>query len=285
MTAASSTWLITGASSGLGKSLVLEALKAGHRVIGTTRDITKAKTACPEFSAKGGIWMELDPAQKDAQDQFAKCAQEYDVDVLVNNAGYAFIGGVEDTSEIEVRDQMEVNFYGPLRAVRGCLPVMRAKGSGHIVLISSGAGFIARPGRGTYSASKFAIEAMHESLSHEVRTLGIKILIVEPGAFRTPFSSRILTPALFKDGFSEGYKGTAVEQMISGSRQITSISDFAKGDPDKAAQAIIQATATGYDFLRMPLGTDCVVALETKIGELQRDLEATRSIAASTDAE
>ena len=97
MTAASSTWLITGASSGLGKSLVLEALKAGHRVIGTTRDITKAKTACPEISAKGGIWVELDPSQKNAQDRFAKCAQEYDVDVLVNNAGYAFIGGVEDT--------------------------------------------------------------------------------------------------------------------------------------------------------------------------------------------
>ncbi|PYI05573.1 NAD(P)-binding protein [Aspergillus sclerotiicarbonarius CBS 121057] len=284
MTVASSTWLITGASSGLGKSLALEALKTGHRVVGTSRDITKAKTACPEFSAKGGIWIELDPAHKDAQDQFAKCAQEYDVDVLVNSAGYAFIGGVEDTSETEVRDQMEVNFYGPLRTVRACLPIMRAKKSGHIVLISSGAGYVnSRPGRGTYAASKFAIEAMHESLSHEVRTLGIKVLIVEPGAFRTPFSTSIRNPALFEKGFSEGYKGTAVDQMVSGFRQITSISDFAKGDPDKAAQAIVQATATGYDYLRMPLGTDCVVELENRIGELQRDLEATRAIATSTD--
>ncbi|RAL05333.1 SDR family oxidoreductase [Aspergillus ibericus CBS 121593] len=285
MAATSSTWLITGASSGLGKSLALEALKAGHRVIGTSRNISKAKTACPEFSDKGGIWIEADPAQKDAQDQFAKCAQEYDVDVLVNNAGYAFIGGVEDTSETEVRDQMEVNFYGPLRTVRACLPVMRAKGSGHIVLISSGAGFMARPGRGTYSASKFAIEAIHESLSHEVRNLGVKVLIVEPGAFRTPFSTRILTPALYKNGFSEGYKGTAVEQMVSWFRRITSISEFANGDPDKAAQAIIQVITRGYDYLRMPLGTDCVVALESKIGELQKNLEATRSIATSTDVD
>jgi len=155
-----STWLITGASSGFGKSLALEALEAGYKVIGTTRDVGKAETSCPDFSAKGGIWMGLDPAQKNAFDQFAKCSQEHNVDVLVNNAGYAFIGGVEDTrsvpftfcakscllihmrSEDEVRDQMEVNFFGPLRTVRACLPAMRAKGSGNIVLISSGAGYV-----------------------------------------------------------------------------------------------------------------------------------------------
>lgn len=98
MTAARpSTWLITGASSGIGKSLASEALKAGYKVIGTTRDVSKAEISCPDFSAKGGIWMGLDPAQKNAFDQFAKCSQEHDVDVLVNNAGYAFIGGVEDT--------------------------------------------------------------------------------------------------------------------------------------------------------------------------------------------
>jgi NAD(P)-dependent dehydrogenase (short-subunit alcohol dehydrogenase family) len=156
-----STWLITGASSGFGKSLALQALNAGYKVIGTTRDVSKAQISCPDFSAKGGIWMCLDPAQKNAFDQFAKCSQEHNVDVLVNNAGYAFIGGVEDTrsvsffaafhcakscvlihvcSEDEVRDQMEINFYGPLRAVRACLPAMRVKGSGNIVLISSGAG-------------------------------------------------------------------------------------------------------------------------------------------------
>lgn len=145
--------------------------------------------------------------------------------------------------------------------------------------------FIARPARGTYSASKFAIEAVHESLSYEVKTLGIKVLIVEPGAFRTLFSSRILTPTQFEDGFSEGYKGTPVEQMVAGSRQIMSIPDFVKGDPDKAAQAIVKATITGYDYLRLPLGNDCVVALESKIGQLQQDLEATRPIATATDVD
>ncbi|KAL4928669.1 SDR family oxidoreductase [Aspergillus undulatus] len=280
-----STWLITGASSGLGRSLALAALESKHKVIGTTRDVEKAKEAFPEFSVKGGIWVELDPGAEDAYEAFAKCAQEHDVDVLVNNAGYAFIGGVEDTSESDVRAQMEVNFYGSLRAVRACLPVLRAKSSGQVILISSGAGFIARPSRGIYSASKFAIEAMHEALSYEVKDLGIKVLIVEPGAFKTSFASRVLTPTYLENGFSEGYKGTEVEQMVNIARGWTDASEFLKGDPDKAARAIVQAANTDHDYLRLPLGPDCVAALETKIGQLQKDLEATRSVANSTDAD
>ena len=118
-----------------------------------------------------------------------------------------------------------------------------------------------------------------------MNTFGIKVLIVEPGAFRTPFSSRIITPTQFNscDGFSEAYKGTAVEQMISGTRKMMSIPDFVKGDPDKATRAIIQAVIHGHENLRLPLGKDCVAALESKIGELQRDLEATRLIATATD--
>lgn len=91
------TWLITGASSGFGKSLALAALQAGHIVIGTSRDIKNAETSCPDFSAHGGLWMKLDPAQKEAFDEVTRCSREHDIDVLVNNAGYAFIGGVEDT--------------------------------------------------------------------------------------------------------------------------------------------------------------------------------------------
>lgn len=147
--------------------------------------------------------------------------------------------------------------------------------------------FIARPGRAWYSASKFAIEAVHESLSYEVKTFGIKVLIVELGAFQTPFSSRIITPAQYEssNGFSEAYKGTAVEQMLALFQNITSIPDWAKGDPDKAAGAIIKTVIGGHDYLRMPLGNDCVTALESKIGELQSDLEATRPIATAMDTD
>ncbi|GKZ86429.1 hypothetical protein AnigIFM56816_001657 [Aspergillus niger] len=284
------TWLITGASSGLGKAIANEALNANHRVIGTTRDIDQAEASYPDFSVNGGIWIRLDPAQDDAYDRFSELAVEYSVDVLVNSAGYAFIGGVEDTSEEEVRAQMEVNFYGPLRAVRACLPVMREKGSGHIILISSGAGFIARPGRATYAASKFGIEAIHESLSQEVKDFGIKVLIVEPGAFRTPFPGRQVFPKGpgLEKGYSDVYKGTPVEKMIELSRDMDSATEWIKGDPEKAARAVVVAVDNGYDgyeFLRMPLGKDCVRVLEEKIAALRSDLEATREVAMGTDGD
>ncbi|GLA34155.1 hypothetical protein AnigIFM63309_005575 [Aspergillus niger] len=284
------TWLITGASSGLGKAIALEALNANHRVIGTTRDIDQAEASYPDFSVNGGIWIRLDPAQDDAYNRFSELAVEYSVDVLVNSAGYAFIGGVEDTSEEEVRAQMEVNFYGPLRAVRACLPVMREKGSGHIILISSGAGFIARPGRATYAASKFGIEAIHESLSQEVKDFGIKVLIVEPGAFRTPFPGRQVFPKGpgLEKGYSDVYKGTPVEKMIELSQDMDTATEWIKGDPEKAARAVVVAVDNGYDgyeFLRMPLGKDCVRVLEEKITALRSDLKATREVAMGTDVD
>lgn len=145
--------------------------------------------------------------------------------------------------------------------------------------------FIARPARGTYSASKFAIEAMHESLSYEIKALDIKVLIVEPGVFGTPFTSRIITPAQFENGFSEGYQGTLVEQMVAGTQQMMSIPGFVEGDPDKAAREIVKATITDYDYLRLLLGKGCVIALEPKIGDLQRDLEVTRPIATATNVD
>jgi short-subunit dehydrogenase len=100
MAATRLTWLITGASSGLGKYIASEALKAGNKVIGATRDVSKAETTYPEFSAKGGIWVRIDPAQNNAYDQVSKYSREHQVDLLVNSAGYAFIGGVEDTRSV-----------------------------------------------------------------------------------------------------------------------------------------------------------------------------------------
>ncbi|TRX97286.1 hypothetical protein FHL15_002080 [Xylaria flabelliformis] len=281
------SWLITGASSGFGQAISIAALQAGHKVVGATRDISKAEKANPDFSNRGGIWVQLDPAQKDAYDQFAKVSREHDIDVLVNNAAYGLLGGVEDTSEEELRNQMEVNFYGPIRTVQACLPVMREKKFGHVVLISSGAGFIARPGRGPYSASKFAIEAIHESLAQEVEALGIKVLIVEPGVFRTAFATRCVTPAAHEStgGFSEPYKGTALDKMISMFKNPSAASPalVLRGSPEKASREIVKAVDNGHDYLRMLLGPDCIAAMDQKLGSLHSDLEATRAIAMSTD--
>lgn len=119
-----------------------------------------------------------------------------------------------------------------------------------------------------------------------MKALGIKVLIVEPGAFRTPFANRVVTPAKYANGsgYSDGYKGTAVEQMFKVTENMKSSTELLKGDPDKAAQAIVKAVNGGHEYLRLPLGKDCVVALQDKIGLLTGDLEATRDIASATDA-
>ncbi|KAI1109051.1 NAD(P)-binding protein [Nemania sp. NC0429] len=287
------TWLITGASSGIGQSLCKAALVAGHKVAGGTRDVSKARAANPDFESLGGKWVTLDPGHADSATAFAAVDLELGgVDVLVNNAAYAYIGGVEDMSEDKIREQMEVNFFGPMRGVRALLPGMRARRRGDIVLISSGAGFIARASRGAYSASKWAVEAMHESLSHEVAGLGVRVLIVEPGAFRTAFAAR----SVMDGTLNEGYKGTALDTMYTASsrwdqgQNSAEIARFLRGDPDKAASAVVDAVVAGGEgdtlergYLRLVLGPDCVGALEEKLGEWERDISATREVSMSTD--
>ncbi|KAI1422945.1 hypothetical protein F5Y12DRAFT_571207 [Xylaria sp. FL1777] len=284
-----STWLVTGASSGIGQAICIAALGAGHKVVGATRNVAKAEAANPDFEARGGIWIQLDPAHPDSFRHFAQAQEQYDFDVLVNNAGYAFIGGVEDTSEEEVQDQLNVNFLGPLRAVRAVLPSMRAKGRGHIVLISSGIVYMSLPGRGIYSASKSAIEAIHDALKQEVAALGIKVLIVEPGAFRTPWTANMKIPVAHEstNGFSEGYKGTVVEQWVGTvpAFKTAPLPNQIKGDPKKAAVEIVKAVIEGHDYFRMILGSDCVESAGRRLEEIRHDLEATRAIAMSMDGD
>ncbi|KAI8627219.1 NAD(P)-binding protein [Xylariaceae sp. FL1651] len=277
------TWLVTGASSGIGQAICIAALEAGHKVAGATRDVTKASAANPDFAARGGIWVTIDPGDPDSAAAFAAADKQLGgVDVLVNNAGYWYLAGVEDMREPLLRQQMEVNFFGPMRGVRTLLPGMRARGRGHIVLISSGAGFTGRASRGAYAASKWAAEAMHESLSREVGDkLGIKVLIVEPGGFRTTFTSRGIV-----DAVNEAYKGTELDAAISlvNNFDEEGLDNYFRGDTAKAARAILNAIVHGHDgYLRLVLGPDCVTAMEQKIAELQRDLDATREVSMSTN--
>ncbi|KAI1183531.1 NAD(P)-binding protein [Nemania serpens] len=282
------TWLVTGASSGIGQAICNAALAAKHKVGGGTRDIAKASAANPDFAARGGIWVTVDPGHPDSAAAFAAADKELGgVDVLVNNAGYWYLAGIEDMSEPLLRQQMEVNFFGPMRGVRTLLPAMRARGRGHIVLISSGAGFTGRASRGAYASSKWASEAMHEVLSREVggevgSKLGIKVLIVEPGGFRTTFTTRGVVDATV----NEAYKGTELDKAISlvNNFDEAGLDDYFRGDTAKAARAILNAVVDGHDkYLRLVLGPDCVAAMEQKIAELQRDLDATREVSMSTN--
>ena len=158
---ASKTWLITGASSGLGAAIAEAALQAGHRVIATARNPKKAAEDNPEISKLGGTWIELDVTDPNAAKKVSETINQAGggvIDVVVNNAGYSLLGSIEDMSEEEIQTQFSTNVFGPVRVLKGALPFMRARKSGTIVNISSSAGLDGLPTCAMYAGSKFALE-------------------------------------------------------------------------------------------------------------------------------
>lgn len=153
-------WLITGASSGLGTAIAEVALKSGHKVITTARNTTKARQQNPQIEELGGTWIELDVQSSETPKKIEAAIQEAGgkIDVVINNAAYSLLGGIEDMSEHEIESQFSTNVYGPVRVLKGALPFMRAQKSGSVVNISSSAGLDGRPGCAIYAATKFALE-------------------------------------------------------------------------------------------------------------------------------
>lgn len=182
--------LITGASSGIGKACAQHLQARGYRVYGTSRRVTSAEGV---DEAPGGVRMIAMDVTSEASVQAAIArvmAREGRLDVVVNNAGYGIAGAVEDTTLDEARAQLETNFFGVLRVCRAVLPILRGQGSGYLINISSIGGLIAIPFQGLYSASKFAVEGMTESLRAEVGPYGVKVVMIEPGDFHTGFTDQ-----------------------------------------------------------------------------------------------
>ena len=154
------TWLVTGASSGLGTAIAESALRAGNKVLATARNPGKAASENPQIEELGGIWVRLDVTQADTARHVETTIRENggSIDVVVNNAGYSLLGSIEDMSEDEIESQLSTNLKGPIRVLKGVLPFMRAQRSGTVVNISSSAGVQAFPACGMYAGSKFALE-------------------------------------------------------------------------------------------------------------------------------
>lgn len=265
-------WFITGVSRGLGKSLALELLAQGHRVVGTTRSGTT------DFSHPNLHVIKLDVTHA----QQAKLVLEETVnvlgkiDVVVNNAGFGLIGAVEEVSMDEARHLFETNFFGALHVIQAALPFLRAQKEGKIVNVSSIAGFTGSPGSGLYNASKFALEGLSEALSLELKLLGIQVIIVEPGAFRTEFlTDRSLMQAKNK---MAAYDASAGQTRLS----IPQRNGQQSGDPDRAAKAIIQVVSMENPPLRLALGSDCVDRMRTKLVSVEKELSQFESISRNT---
>ena len=271
------TWFITGASRGFGLEIARAALERGGAVVATARkpaEITKALGPRQQLLA-----VELD-VTKEAQAQAAvgSALQRFgQIDVLVNNAGRGWLGAVEEASAEEVRAALALNVEGLLMVTRAVLPTMRARRSGRILNMSSVGGFRAWPGWGIYGATKFAVEGLSEAMQAELLPLGIRVTIIEPGAFRADFldSSSLVHSERVIDDYS---------QTSGASRQWADTTSHGQlGDPAKGAAAIVAIATSADPPQRVPLGTDCVAQVEAKLARVAYELARWRNLTESTD--
>ncbi|MFC9689979.1 SDR family NAD(P)-dependent oxidoreductase [Kribbella sp. NPDC056951] len=182
----SKVWFVTGSSRGLGREFVEAALSRGDKVAATARTTESFAELVTEYG-DALLPLKMDVTDKAAVVESVQRAHEHfgRLDVIVNNAGYAQVGAIEELSERELRDQLETNLFGAVWVVQAALPYLREQGSGNIIQLSSAAGLIAMPLGGAYHASKWALEGLNEALAHEVAEFGIKVTIIEPGGFAT----------------------------------------------------------------------------------------------------
>lgn len=237
------TWLITGASRGFGRIWAEAALKRGDQVTVTARKVADVT----DFQANFGdaaLPLALDVTNAEQVKQVVQEAHAHfgRLDVLVNNAGTSLFAATEEASDEQIRGLFDANYLGMVRVLRAALPLLRKQGYGHILGVSSGLGITALPLIGFYCATKWAVEALHESLAQEVKAFGIKVTLVEPGAYATDFgkSGQISDPL---ETYAELRK-----------QYLTRLSTMERGDPEATTEAILKLVDTDNPPLRLGLG-------------------------------
>ncbi len=240
-------WFITGASRGFGRIWAEAALKRGDRVVATARSLTSVAELADRY---GDLVLPL-AMDVTSQEQVSAAVEQAHahfgrLDVVINNAGYALVGAVEEADEASVRVEFETNFFGALRVIKAVLPLLRKKGAGHIVGVSSVAGIVAGPLIGLYNASKWAFEGLHESLAQVVKGFGIKVTLLEPGAYATDFGSQSslkITPSI-------GAYADMRTQLFASAANI----EF--GDPQATAAAVLKIVDSANPPLRFFVGNE-----------------------------
>jgi NAD(P)-dependent dehydrogenase (short-subunit alcohol dehydrogenase family) len=268
-------WFITGISSGLGNELIRAVVKQGDFAIGTFRKQEQVDTFNKGHDGKAfAIKMDVTDSYEVRKGIEAIAEKFGKLDVLVNNAGFGFAGAIEEATMSETRSVFEANFFGALQVTQSVLPIMRKQKSGHIIQISSHGGFKAMAGFGIYNASKFALEGMSEALVGEVMPKGIRVTIVEPGPFRTNFAGNNFGLAART---IDDYKSTVgvFRERIKG------VDGKQEGDPQKAAEVIIQVVNSENPPLRLPLGKIALATILSKLAHVQKDLDDWSEVAAN----
>jgi NAD(P)-dependent dehydrogenase (short-subunit alcohol dehydrogenase family) len=277
MSSPAPTWFITGASSGLGRALAEAVLARGWRAAMTARRPETLADLTAEHGDRA-LALALDVtdsnsiagAVHDAETHFGA------IDVLVNNAGYGYLSAIEEGDDAEIRAQFETNVFGLIAVTKQVLPGMRSRRQGHIFNVSSLGGLVAFAATGYYHATKFAVEGLSEALSHEVKSLGIDVTILEPGAFRTDWAGRSMVES---STIIDDYAETSGKR-----RQVTrSVSGNQPGDPVRAATAIISAFEADEPPLRLLLGAPALKIARERLDALSANFEAWAETTLSAD--
>ncbi len=272
----SKVWFITGASSGFGRALAEAVLARGDRaVLAARRREALAEIAAPHPDAALALALDVTDAEARGRAVAETLERFGRIDVLANIAGRGSLGAAEEFSPEQLREQMEVNFFAPAEMTRAVLPIMRAQGSGHVLQLTSIGGLASFPAFAPYCASKYALEGWSEALAGEVGSFGIRVTIVEPGAFRTEFAGAAnMRPAERIEAYRPVIE--PVEQYLYGG-------DGAQpGDPAKAARAMIAAADHASPPLRLLLGQDAIGLWAAKRDAVEADLAAWREVGEAT---
>jgi NAD(P)-dependent dehydrogenase (short-subunit alcohol dehydrogenase family) len=274
----SRVWLVTGSASGIGAGIALAALAAGDRVVATDLDLGRLNVAYAEFGSQ------VLTAQLDIRDQtqahaaVSACLEHFGrLDVLVNNAGYGQFGPFEEVEPEAIERQFATNVLGTFNVTRAALPVMRKQRGGHVINMSSNGGFKGVAGASMYSATKFALEGFSESLAQEIAGFGIKLTLVEPGAFRTDFlDSRSLKLSSGEIPDYDDYRARA--QAVFAARNHQQV-----GDPARLGIAVVHLVTEPNPPLRFIAGADALKVVEDKLAAVAEETNRWRELTLSTD--
>ena len=279
MTSTQKTWFITGAGRGMGVDFATAALAAGHNVVATGRNPDAVATAIGDADALLVAKLDVTSAQ-DAESAVAAAVERFGrIDVLVNNAASFYAGYFEELSPEQMERQLATSLIGPMNVTRAVLPVMRAQRSGHVVTISSTAGFAGFEYGTAYAASKFGVDGWMESLAVEVEPFGIHATIVNPGFFRTELlteeSTDYATPSI--EDYAE--RNAAQREFWAG------MNGQQGGDPAKLAQALLTIAEEERPPLRFIAGADAIAQAEEKLAERRQQIDAYRDLSSSLSLE
>lgn len=271
-------WFVTGASGGMGLSLVNRLIKSGYRVAATSRKSQSLMDAVEDFEAEQFLPLEVDLTdEKSISGAFKKTVDHFGkIDVLVNNAGYGIGGAVEELNQKEIKDSFDINVMAVIKTMQSVMPYFRKQKSGNIINISSIAGFAPGIGWVIYAATKYAVTGLSEVMAEDVKEFGVKVTVVAPGAFRTEFLQD--NSLVFPKNKIHGYHAIRTSH-----EKYAAMNGTQAGNPEKLAQVLIDVAENPNPPVRLYLGSDAYNRAKNKVKLLSEELENNKGISFSTD--